>query len=58
MSKKDYPLTGFGKITYEELCGIIETLKLFSSLSEKDKETILLLMDGLKYRANKKEGKK
>ena len=46
----NYPLTGFSKITYEEFLGIAEMLKLFSSLGEKEKEVILLVMDGMKYR--------
>lgn len=48
-----YPLTGFNKISYEELLGILEMLKLFSSLKEEEKEMIMLMMDGLKFRAVK-----
>lgn len=53
--KKDYPLTGFDKITFEEFCGIYEILKLFSSLDDKDKEVIMLLMDGLKFRGKNEQ---
>lgn len=48
-----YPVTGFGKISYEELLGMLELLKTFSSLSSEDKELILLMMDGMKYRSKK-----
>ena len=50
----NYPLTGFSKITYEEFLGIAEMLKLFSSLCENEKEIILLIMDGMKFRQTSK----
>lgn len=50
---KSYPLTGFSKISWEELMGIIEMLKLFSSLDDTGKEAITLMIDGMKYRESK-----
>lgn len=56
--KSKYPLTGFSKITYEELLGIIKILKLFSSLSKQDQSAVNLMMDGLKFRSENKKGSK
>jgi hypothetical protein len=53
--KKDYPLTGFDKINFDEFMGIYEVLKLFNSLDGKNKEVIMLLMDGLKFRGKNEQ---
>ena len=51
--KNNYPLTGFSKISWEELMGIFEMLKLFGSLDGQLKEAIMLMIDGLKFRETK-----
>lgn len=49
-----YPLTGFSKIEYEEFLGILHMLSLYSSLTKEQRHIIDLIMDGMKYRENKK----
>lgn len=45
-----YPLTGFGKISWEEFLGIMDMLELFRGLDKENKNLILYVMDGMKYR--------
>jgi hypothetical protein len=54
--KKKYPLTGFSKITWEELLGIMDMLNSFKTLGETEKELILLAMQGMKARESKTVG--
>lgn len=51
--KKQYPLSGFDKISFEEFLGILEILNTFGRLGSSDKDAVLLIMDGLKFRREK-----
>jgi hypothetical protein len=52
---KKYPLTGFSKISFEEFMGILSVLRVFGELSKEKQEQIMLMMDGMKYRAMQRE---
>ena len=47
-NKSKYPLTGFSKISYDELLGIIDMLNTFKELGDMEKDLILLAMAGMK----------
>ena len=52
-----FPLSGFNKITYQEFMGIVQVLNIYSSLGENEKEIVMLVMDGMKYRERIKYAK-
>lgn len=54
-STEESELSGFSKISFEELKGVVGMLKLFGSLPPQSQESVMLIMDGLKYRAENKK---